>query len=531
MTKHKALVFLCGLALMVIPNIVYGSRDSYLSLLQNPGGLTQAADSVTDSSMAYTYAFYALTVFSYDDSNTVRILNDNGTELWSAMLAENEYKVVDLPQAWFYQVKASKGISVMNSNPFTYVGTGSFFALDQNGQPFSKKFLTVGPYGHTNPPTCERNLVVFAYEDSTYVRLENLSSGSTVWEGYLDSAQYYKGEFGEATPQPLLIEASNPVSAVTGAFSVSMYAPALNGTFTGRDFLTYAHYEAYVQDLQVIPWEDSTWVTVIDLDDPSDTIWRVFCYKKGWIQGIGIAGDSTGRTALYIKSDKDISVSQTPWTSYIEGTPCYTVFGVTREGFAFGTEFYLPLPMTGPGDEFARLQVISYKNNNSVAIKSIPKVGGEETTIWSGVLNNGQYYVFTSGLWDPASHAIYHVIATDTVVTIGSYSWETAGYSSNFCPVLSWKTAEPGGTEELDRPPLCHLQITTSPAREIAIRYHNWPQGFSVQVFDASGRKVDELYAPTQSGILTWGSNQPPGIYFIVPGNGIAQALKVILIR
>jgi len=57
------------------------------------------------------------------------------------------------------------------------------------------------------------------------------------------------------------------------------------------------------------------------------------------------------------------------------------------------------------------------------------------------------------------------------------------------------------------------------------------PQGFYAQVFDATGRKVDEIESPAQNGVLTWGENHSPGVYFIVLGDKEVSVQKVILIE
>lgn len=57
--------------------------------------------------------------------------------------------------------------------------------------------------------------------------------------------------------------------------------------------------------------------------------------------------------------------------------------------------------------------------------------------------------------------------------------------------------------------------ITNPIGREIVLKYTEYPQGFHAAVYEASGRRVDEIYTPNQSGVLVWGSRQNPGVYFI----------------
>jgi hypothetical protein len=74
--------------------------------------------------------------------------------------------------------------------------------------------------------------------------------------------------------------------------------------------------------------------------------------------------------------------------------------------------------------------------------------------------------------------------------------------------------------------------VITSIGSQIVLRYQDRPDGFRASIFDASGRKVDELKSPAQNGVLTWGENHSPGVYFIVlKSAGATKAQKVVLIR
>ncbi|GAH79217.1 unnamed protein product, partial [marine sediment metagenome] len=66
----------------------------------------------------------------------------------------------------------------------------------------------------------------------------------------------------------------------------------------------------------------------------------------------------------------------------------------------------------------------------------------------------------------------------------------------------------------VEKPP--DWEVTTSIGSQIVLRYQDRPDGFRASIFDASGRKVDELKSPAQNGTLTWGENHSPGVYFIV---------------
>jgi hypothetical protein len=75
-------------------------------------------------------------------------------------------------------------------------------------------------------------------------------------------------------------------------------------------------------------------------------------------------------------------------------------------------------------------------------------------------------------------------------------------------------------------------EVVTTIGPRIALRYANHPGGFHVTIFDASGRKVDEIRAAESSGIITWGSGYRSGVYFIrIPFEGSSVTQKVILLR
>jgi hypothetical protein len=110
------------------------------------------------------------------------------------------------------------------------------------------------------------------------------------------------------------------------------------------------------------------------------------------------------------------------------------------------------------------------------------------------------------------------------------------------------KTDSLGYVSVAEEPPVTPVthpsdcQISASIGPQITIRYTNHPQGFHAQVFDASGRKVDELHSSQPSGTITWPiipatpvtsvTHQSPGVYFIrSESDRSALARKVILIR
>ena len=76
--------------------------------------------------------------------------------------------------------------------------------------------------------------------------------------------------------------------------------------------------------------------------------------------------------------------------------------------------------------------------------------------------------------------------------------------------------------------PVTHFN---SVGREIILHYSDCPQGFHAAIYDASGRRLDELHSTERSGMIVWGECYGPGVYFIVPDESKVNPLKVVLVR
>jgi hypothetical protein len=75
-------------------------------------------------------------------------------------------------------------------------------------------------------------------------------------------------------------------------------------------------------------------------------------------------------------------------------------------------------------------------------------------------------------------------------------------------------------------------ELVNTVGQQITLRYSNFPDGLHCDIFDVSGRKVDELKSVDASGTITWGDTAPTGVYFIRISSGTESAMrKVILLR
>ena len=86
--------------------------------------------------------------------------------------------------------------------------------------------------------------------------------------------------------------------------------------------------------------------------------------------------------------------------------------------------------------------------------------------------------------------------------------------------------------EELMTDGVAEWKLVSSIGSRIVLRYSERPDGFRVFIYDALGRKVDELHSTQTSGVITWGRGHSPGVYFFrVEGNTSHTTQKVVLIK
>ena len=88
------------------------------------------------------------------------------------------------------------------------------------------------------------------------------------------------------------------------------------------------------------------------------------------------------------------------------------------------------------------------------------------------------------------------------------------------------------GVEEQVIDPPVEWSVVSPIGGRIRLRYTNCPQGFHAEVFNATGRKVDEVHATESSGMIIWGRCYGPGVYFIRSTSARSSSTqKVLLLR
>ena len=88
-----------------------------------------------------------------------------------------------------------------------------------------------------------------------------------------------------------------------------------------------------------------------------------------------------------------------------------------------------------------------------------------------------------------------------------------------------------GIAEPVIPPAQTNWQVVSPIGSTVTLRYSNLPQGFHAFVYDASGRKVDEMRSQGESGTITWGQGVSTGVYFIKTNSPNILATKVVLLK
>ncbi|NLI97366.1 T9SS type A sorting domain-containing protein, partial [bacterium] len=161
---------------------------------------------------------------------------------------------------------------------------------------------------------------------------------------------------------------------------------------------------------------------------------------------------------------------------------------------------------------------------NTTVFEYSPAYGSD--TVWSAIWDSR--YSFRLYLQVPA------VACSDDRIVWVYTRFQTDTVFEAYAIVSDWDmgvgVAEEPETsgETRDLSPLSVTPIGST----ITLSYSSCPNGFSAYVYDASGRKVDELHSTQSEGTIEWGEYHGPGVYFIkLSMLNKSTTVKVLIIK
>jgi len=257
----------------------------------------------------------------------------------------------------------------------------------------------------------------------------------------------------------------------------TVWTQSSSGWVLGRGYcVQQTSDEGYILTGSIAPFYDGkNHLFLLKTDSTGDTLWSRI--DIGWLSP---AGGGVGRC-----------IQQTPDDGYI-------ITGYTSEWY----------------DEIDDLWLI--------------KTDSEGDTLWTRIYG---------GEAEDLGHCVDQTADGGYIVTGATKSFGVGGYD-----LWLLKTDASGDTlDVVEEPPVTPVthpsnwRLRASVGQQIVLQYSDFPQGFHAFVFDAAGRKVDELHSVSPSGTLTWGEDDgcySPGVYFIRSSSeepSVTQ--KVILIK
>ena len=364
--------------------------------------------SVTARALEYSsYIFTTKDVifFSYENATQVQVYNSMGQLVWpegpDVILSKGQHAWAEFENInQVYKVCGSNKFAVLTGDP-TSVGISGYYAMDANGLGTSTEFYTYVPYINTGFVGTQL-FIVFAYQDNTQVTVQQ-DVGNGVYQN-VNTFILKKGEHWanpEFSNKYLHIIADKPVSALT-CYDQGYFVPSANGKWSGTEFYTYVSDIGFdypwPEDLTVIAYDNDTFVTIKDTNDPNIVIWSG-TLNNGQAFVVKCPEDANLATYYTIESNKTVTVSVQPWVS-VQSDYEQGVFIPDREGTGIGSRFggnFIGSTLNGGIYCVAYLYILAHTNNTHVKLYN-SQTGSLQA---SYTLNKGQAIDVNpgNGLW------------------------------------------------------------------------------------------------------------------------------------
>jgi hypothetical protein len=245
-------------------------------------------------------------------------------------------------------------------------------------------------------------------------------------------------------------------------------------------------------------------VSVIKTDKNGDTLWSFFC------GGEDLNMSDVGQCVRQTKDSCYIVAGMLKQRAFLSkfddqgDTVWFRAYGFNEASCCIEKNDKQEYVVTGDADKFVTLSA----GNTSWLLST----NGNGDSVWARTYDAvANYYVQETrdkGFIITGSNGILFLLKTDSLGLLGIV--ENPIVESDY----GWNVPHPIGSY-------------------IVLHYQGLPQGFRANVFDVTGRKVDQIRGDGIEGAMTWGINYPSGVYFIqaLDNRNLQKTVKVVLVR
>ncbi|MCI0399151.1 MAG: hypothetical protein L0322_30040, partial [Chloroflexi bacterium] len=302
---------------------------------------------------SYVYTVGDVILFSYEDGSELALYRTDGTLIWQGTVNSGQRQLINVPTGT-YLATGNKKFTILTGDPVSNGVTG-YYAADQNGFGVSRELYTWTQRSFFPP---HEFFIVFAYEDNTYVTVEDADTGVVYFTGTLNNGQHWQSN--TLHQRWMHVTADKPVSAYT-YYDQGSLVPAADGRWSGTLFYTYAGLVGFWRnDLNVMAFEDNTEVTVQNLD--TGQVYWTGTLNNGQIH-TEVFGGNTARGAAYlsVSSSRAVAVTVAPFVSFT-GAYHMGFYAPDASGARLGTDLIAPMLSGGT------MQVFAYHNDTVVQV-------------------------------------------------------------------------------------------------------------------------------------------------------------------